>query len=218
MQNKPCLIIIENRAFVREYLEKVSRLLKPTFQVVIISSISELLTKRFGKKHPDIIVLSVNSYVFADCAVTNLQNAFGTKTPIILFDNAINYAIIRMVFHRKLGGYFSIFNSLNDFVDIVKLVHDGKQVISQAEGEMIQTSGEQIDEKLNIPLFLQLSNREYELLCHIVNGDEQEEISKKMEITIKSVENIKTRLMQKLNVHSTSKLILIGIRYGLGAR
>ncbi|MDR1382794.1 MAG: response regulator transcription factor [Planctomycetaceae bacterium] len=218
MDNKPSLIIIENRVFVREYIKKVARLLKPVFKVVIFHSISEVLVKCHGKRRPDIIVLGVGSFVFAEESVTSLWRVFGTQTSIILFDAAVNYAIIRMVLCQKLGGYLSFFNSLTDFCKIIKLVHEGKQAISQAEGEIILFSEYHAHEQLHAPNFFQLSQREYELFRHIVNGDGFPEISQKMGITAKSVENIKTRLMQKLNVHSTSKLILVGIRYGLGAR
>jgi DNA-binding NarL/FixJ family response regulator len=218
MDNKPCLIIIENRVFVREYIQKIARLLKPVFKVIIFRSISEVLVKYHRKRRPDIIVLGVGSFVFADESIINLRRVWGTQTSIILFDATVNYAIIRMVLHKKLGGYLSFFNSLADFCKIIELVHEGKQAISQAEGEIILFSEISIHEKLLIPHFFQLSQRECELFRHIVNGNEPQEISQKMGITAKSVENIKTRLMQKLNVHSTSQLILIGIRYGYGTR
>jgi len=65
------------------------------------------------------------------------------------------------------------------------------------------------------PYFFTLSKREKELFSNIGHGMSMDECCEKMELTKKSADNLKTRLMAKLDVHSVSKIVFLASKNGL---
>lgn len=63
--------------------------------------------------------------------------------------------------------------------------------------------------------FEQLSNREFQVLELLVEGNQITQIAESLSLSIKTVSTHKTRLMKKLNLHSMVELLHFAMRHGL---
>ena len=68
------------------------------------------------------------------------------------------------------------------------------------------------DEKSNLD---GLTGREHEILTYLAEGQSNEEISKSLVISPKTVERHRDNIMHKLNLHSRSELVRYAIRKGI---
>ncbi len=68
------------------------------------------------------------------------------------------------------------------------------------------------DEKSNLD---GLTEREHEILTYLAEGQSNEEISKSLVISPKTVERHRDNIMHKLNLHSRSELVRYAIRKGI---
>ena len=60
-----------------------------------------------------------------------------------------------------------------------------------------------------------LTNREREVLQLIAEGNKNREIADKLNISIKTVDTHRTRVMEKLDLHSAAELTQYAIRKGI---
>ncbi|HZB95391.1 MAG TPA: LuxR C-terminal-related transcriptional regulator, partial [Herpetosiphonaceae bacterium] len=60
-----------------------------------------------------------------------------------------------------------------------------------------------------------LSDREYQVLQMIAEGQTNSEIAKRLQIAVKTVEKHRGSLMAKLQVHSVAGLMRIAMQHGL---
>ena len=214
------LVLIDPRTIVREHFICLTNKFRPLFNnVITFSSISDFIVEYHrGNLKVSMIVLGVGTVMYAEESVKTLRSVLKKPVATVLFDDHFKYAMIKYMIRDKINGYLTLFSSSDNFFDIAKLVLEGKRVISQDLGkvEIIRCHNYKDLTWLGAPHFFKLSKRESELFRLLVQGEELAECSERMGITIKSTENLKTRLMQKLNVHSTTSLILQGVKFGLG--
>jgi DNA-binding NarL/FixJ family response regulator len=60
-----------------------------------------------------------------------------------------------------------------------------------------------------------LSSRERQVLQFVGEGRSTKEIAEQMQISVKTVESHRTRLMRKLKIHGTASLVRYAIRRGM---
>jgi DNA-binding NarL/FixJ family response regulator len=61
----------------------------------------------------------------------------------------------------------------------------------------------------------QLTNRQLEVLRHLARGESVKEVAKSLQLSQKSVDSHKYRIMHKLGIHDRVKLTRYAIREGL---
>lgn len=62
---------------------------------------------------------------------------------------------------------------------------------------------------------LELSTREYQVLCAMGSGQTPTEIGQTLALSVKTVSTYRARILAKLNLHSTAQLIRFAIKEGL---
>lgn len=85
----------------------------------------------------------------------------------------------------------------------VRRVLDGRKYVSQSLAE--QLAG-QLDASSDRPLHAALSDREYQVLTMIASGKTPNEIASSLSLSVKTVSTYRTRLLEKLSMHSNAEL------------
>ncbi len=67
--------------------------------------------------------------------------------------------------------------------------------------------------KRRIPQLNQLSDREYEILVRLANGEGYEEIARLLEISTSTVRSYRSRIMHKLGITTTTEMIKFAVRH-----
>ena len=110
------------------------------------------------------------------------------------------------------SGYMTKDTASSQLVKAVRKINDGRKYISPEVAELLATDlyhDQDKDQHEN------LSDREFEVFKLIAKGQSQKEIGNNLSISHKTVSTYRTRILDKLNLRSTSDLIHYAIDYKL---
>lgn len=214
------LVAIDPRAMVREHLASLKNEFKHLYpNMLSFSAFSDFLVEHLHcEKKIGTVILGVGTVTYAEKTVEQLRQTLDAAVPIVLLGDHFKLAMLELLFRKHLAGYLTLHNSCDDYFEILRHVLEGKRPVSQHIGEIHFVEHARLDmhDWIGSPHFFRLSRRETELFGHLVEGRDLYDCARIMGLTVKSAENLKTRLMQKLDVHSTARLILLGVKFGLG--
>ncbi|MEG3641372.1 response regulator transcription factor [Magnetococcus sp. PR-3] len=106
-------------------------------------------------------------------------------------------------------GYVVKDNAFSELQDAIAAVAAGKRFISAVVEEKVNEL-ERLDD-----LPVQLSPREKEVVKLVAEGQTNKEIARTLGISPKTVDTHRTRLMRKLNLHTTADVVRYAMRMGL---
>ena len=111
-------------------------------------------------------------------------------------------------------GYLLKNAAATELVEAVQMLHAGKAYFgpeaARIMAEQLQNPGEAA-----VDPYQRLTPREREVFHLVVEGKASKEISRVLGISIKTAENHRARLMEKLGVHNTAELVKYAARKGL---
>ena len=110
------------------------------------------------------------------------------------------------------SGYLTKDSASTQLVKAIRKINDGRKYISQEVAELLAT--DLFHEQDKDP-HEYLSDREFEILKLIAKGRSQKDIGNDLSISHKTVSTYRTRILDKLNLRTTSDLIHYAIDYKL---
>jgi two-component system, NarL family, response regulator NreC len=112
------------------------------------------------------------------------------------------------------AGYLLKNAASGDLLAAVKALHAGKAFFgpeaAQAIAEQLRRPGVDATDP-----YQQLTPREREVFHLVIEGKPSKEVSRVLGISVKTAENHRARLMDKLHVHNTAELVKYAARKGL---
>lgn len=100
----------------------------------------------------------------------------------------------------------------DEIVRAIRTVLQKGRYISPAVSEMLVT---QLDPDATRPLHQDLSEREFQVLCRIAAGRTVSQIATELFISVKTVSTYRSRVLEKLNMHSNAELTHYAVKNGL---
>jgi two-component system invasion response regulator UvrY len=110
------------------------------------------------------------------------------------------------------SGYLSKESASEDLVQAIQKIIVGGEYISPSVAEQLVHYARHEDDQ---PLYKYLSDREFQVLCLIASGKELKEISRELSLSSKTVSTYRSRLLEKMNMHTNAELIHYAIQNGL---
>jgi DNA-binding NarL/FixJ family response regulator len=168
--------------------------------------LAELLT-------PDIVIM--------DIAMPNLN---GIQAAAQIVKNQPSTGIIILSMHsdetyitRALAagakGYLLKENADRDLHNAVRAVADGKRFFSPAIANTLRADYmRELQQRGLEDSYDLLTEREKEVLQLLAEGKANKEVAGMLNLSISTVETHRTRLMQKLNLHSSAEIVLYAVR------
>lgn len=102
------------------------------------------------------------------------------------------------------AGYLTKETAPEELVNAIRKVHGGGKYVSPSLSEKlvsaIQTDSDRPPHEL-------LSNREYEILCLLASGRTVSQIAEQLILSVKTVSTYRTRILEKMNLHTNAELI-----------
>lgn len=142
--------------------------------------------------------------------VTRHYKYSDTKIAIILPDTDLKF--IEEYFPYQLAGYFTVHMDVHEFVDGIRYMMQGVTYFQPLLAEVLYKNYKQLlYKKENRPAKL-LTKREWEVLGELVQGYQNEEIAKNLDISDKTVKNHITSILRKLGVKDRTKAVLMALR------
>jgi DNA-binding NarL/FixJ family response regulator len=198
------VLLADDHAMVREALAQILEE-SGSIHVVGQAASGPATVELTGKTQPDVIVLD---YTMPDLdAPATIQLLLrrwpNLKILVLTVHENIHYAV--KVLESGAHGYVVKSAAVGELVEAIKDVSSGEIYISpKVSQRVIQHLRRPKKERVGLEA---LSQREFELLRVLGAGMGLKEAAKHLKISTSSASTYRTRLMEKLNLHSTAEII-----------
>ncbi len=136
---------------------------------------------------------------------------------VVAIDERFRVAHVRETLRLGAAAYHTRQDSLCVIANAIRLVAAGEtSFCAELEGRVVATpEGPRLAAAFRYTPLETLTQRELDVLLSIVQGSTVKECAEHLNLAASTVDNHKTRLMRKLNVHRTVELVRMAIREGL---
>jgi DNA-binding NarL/FixJ family response regulator len=211
---KPKVLIADDHILVAEGVEK---LLEHNFELVGRVADGRALVRAVEKDRPDIALVDIALPLLNGLdACRQIKKAAPEVKLLILTMHAEQYFVTE-AFRAGVSGYVLKQSAAEELMLAIKEVLKGRLYVSPCVAE------KRVDKALNptvakVPVSEgsdELSGRQREVLQLVAEGQSTKEIASTLNVSIKTVEFHKTRIMKQLGMHSTAELTKYAIAIGL---
>lgn len=205
MANKLKVMLVDDHALVRRGFRRMLED-EPSFQVVGEASDGLEAVESAAKLQPDVIVM--------DCALPQINGieaarrilANRPQIAILMLSMHSEDTLVRQALEAGAKGYV-LKNAMDlDLVSAIKKVADGKMMLDPQISRGGTLKGERDTG---------LTQRELEILQHIVAGKSNKEIASELNLSVNTVSVHRANIMDALGIHKTAELVVYAIRNGL---
>lgn len=203
------IIIAEDHTIV---LEGVQALLeREGFEVVGVAKDGRKAVELARELKPDIAILDIAMPVLngIDAAREIPRVSPDTRTILLTIHEEKQYVVEAL--RAGVGGYLVKTKAATDLVQAIREVANGALYISPGLSQDVVKSFLENQDVHSHPL----TPREREVLQLIAEGKSTKEVAGVLEISVKTAESHRSRLMEKLDIHETATLVRYAIRQGV---
>ncbi len=194
----------------RIFIDGVKSLLdsQPDMKVVAIAlNGNELLQVMKGTK-ADVILMDINMPELNGINATALIKKQYPETKVLVLSMYKTKEFSTALLHAGASGYLLKNTGLNELVNAIKMVHEGKKLLDD-QLSTIKEKPRDESEKYT------LSKRETEIIKLLAQGLTAPEIGEKIFISHYTVETHRKNLLNKLQLKNTAELIKYAAHLGL---
>lgn len=212
---KPTVLIADDHTLVAEGIEK---LLEHDFQLCGRVADGRALVKAVEQHKPDIALVDIALPLLNGLdACRQIKKAAPEVKLLILTMHGEQYFVTE-AFRAGVSGYMLKQSVAEELIFAIREVLKGRLYVSPSVAENLVEQALHPDEggpSRSIESSGKLSARQREVLQLIAEGQSTKEIASTLNVSIKTVEFHKTRIMKQLGVHSTAELTKHAIAIGL---
>jgi DNA-binding NarL/FixJ family response regulator len=136
----------------------------------------------------------------------------GTRTLVLTMHEEDEYVL--HVVRAGAAGYLLKDSAVSDLIQAVRDVHAGKRHFGANAARVLAEAISQPQADLGDP-YGRLTTREREIFHLVVEGATSKEIARKLDISVKTAENHRANILDKLGVRNTAELVRYAVRKGL---
>lgn len=209
------ILLVDDHAVVRDGLQM---LLNAQSDIVVIGEAAEgnEALSKIPIVHPDIVIM--------DLSMPNGRDGLATTSEIVQNFPDIKVLVLSMhddqqTLFRALkagaSGYLLKTSVGQDLVNAIRQVNSGQAYLNpNAQKKVIEHVFHASNEEHN-DLFDLLSEREKEILSLVAKGYTNKEIGNLLNISPRTVETHKSKIMEKLNLSTRRELVQFALKRGL---
>lgn len=205
------LVIIEDQKAIREMLVEVLRV-DPNYNLVGESGDGQEALELCFDLKPDLLILDAR---LPGLNGVDLLRRLTKKLPhvrVLVFSGHENPVLIREMLEAGAHGFVEKTASLGELKKGLETVAGGGTYFGPAVAGLLRNVVANPDVS-NTPDFL--TDREREILQLVAESNSTKEIAVKLGISMKTVDNHRTNLMRKLNLHDVASLTRYALEVGL---
>lgn len=205
------VLIGDDHAFIREGIRETMR---AHYDVVGQAADGKALVEAAQKLRPDLIILDISMPILNGFESARKIKEVLPSVKLIFISQHLNPAYLRQALKLGASGYVLKSGATEELHIAAADVLRGKTYISPEFGAdtiagLWSRSGEVTNESE------QLTNRQREILKLIIDGKANKEIADILNVSIKTVEFHRARLMAKLGVKSVAEMTKVALQQGL---
>ena len=194
-------------------VEGLKRLLEPEFDLVDVVDNGERLLEAAARLHPDVIVSDVSMPGMTGLDALARLKVSDPAVRMVFLTMHHNVAYAREALHAGALGYVLKHSAVAELIFAVRAAMAGHIFVSpEIAGEVF---GSQSDWTTKADPFEQLSVRQREILRLLADGYSAKVIAGRLDISPRTVESHKYKIMHTLDISNNAELIRFAMRHGL---
>lgn len=202
------LAITDDQVIILNGLQKILADVQNIKITGIYNNGDELL-EGIASKQPDILLLDIQMPGKSGIELAAIITKQYRNIKIIALTNIDVVAQIRKILQQGVMGYLLKDASPETIINAIETVHGGEQYIQEQLRQQLLSSLSANNAKQIV------TRREKEILQLIVDEFTNQEIAEKLFLSLRTVENHRNNLLQKLDVKNTAGLVKVAIQEGL---
>ena len=207
------VLVADDHTMVRQGLVGI---LASSDQIEIVGEASDgaEATEKALKSKPDVVVLDISMPRLNGLeAARRIHEALPATRILVLTMHDDEEYVLKMV-RAGASGYLLKDGAASELLAGIRALHSGKTFFGPQATEALASAYQRDDPHAEDP-YGRLTDREREVFQLVVEGKTNAQIADVLCISPKTVDNHRTRLMEKLSVHSTAELIRYAARHNL---
>lgn len=159
----------------------------------------------------DVFVLDLSMPEMSGARVTARIKAKLPQLKVLVLTAYEDKSYMRQLFAAGADGYLLKRTAAQEVVGALRTIAGGSLYVDPAMASKLVDS---FMRQPATPRTSALSEREQEVLCLVAWGHSNKEIATQLNISVKTVETYKTRLMEKLELRSRAEIVRYAVRQG----
>ena len=206
----PRVLIVDDH---RLFAEGLAQVIKDRFEIVGSIVDGSLLSEAVARLRPDVVLLDASMPHVGGLEALRRLKSRHLDTKTILLTMHADARLATEALRAGASGFVLKESSHEELLAAIDAVLDGRTYLtSMLTKEVLSLMAGPAE-----PGRVELTPRQREVLRLIVQGQRVKEIAASLDLSPRSVEAIKYRLMQDLNVHSTAALVRYALQHRLAA-
>jgi len=203
------ILLADDHQILRQSLKTL--LEREGFQVVAEASNGLEAVQACSTVHPDVAVMDISMPVLNGIDAAKELLKVSPKMRVVLLTKHDEDQYVMEALRAGARGFVLKTQAATDLVHAIQQVCRGDAYLSP---RVSRTVVEAVLAKAELPPE-PLTPRERQVLQLIGEGKSSKEIAGMLQLSVKTVESHRTRLMQKLDIHETASLVRYAIRRGI---
>ena len=165
---------------------------------------------------PDVAVIDVAMPNMNGIEATRLMTAENPSIAVVVLSMHTDETYVMRALRNGAKAYLLKSSAETDLIQAVRAVREGKSFFSPVVSRMLledyvrQMGQKGVDDSFDL-----LTAREREILQLIAEGKANKDVASHLNLSLHTVETHRTKILQKLNLHSVPELILYAVRKGI---
>jgi len=205
------LVIVEDQTAIREMLAEILRF-DPSYKIVGECGDGKLACDMLLDLKPDVVVLDARLPGLSGVDILRRVSKQLKSTRIIIFSGYESPALVREMLEAGAHGFVEKTAGLIELKKGLESVANGGTYFGPGIAALLRNVVANNNPTTGTDL---LTDREREILKLVAESHSTKEIALKLSISVKTVDNHRTNLMRKLNLHDVASLTRYALEIGL---
>jgi DNA-binding NarL/FixJ family response regulator len=203
------IVLADDHTMFREGLSVMLQA-APDMKIVGTSSTGRETRALIRSVKPDIAIIDLSMPDGSGLEVLTTIEAEGIPVRIIVLTMHNTAASADAAMNAGAAGFIPKDNAFEDLLDAIRQVYAGGTFVSSSVAEAHQDGAVS-----TCAGWRSLTPKEIEILRLIVAGLSNKAIAERLQISVKTVETHRSRIMEKLNIHKATDLVRYALQHGL---
>jgi len=208
------ILIVDDHGILREGLRRLFEI-NPDFQVVAEAESGRTAVELTKKHRPDVVIMDVSMPGLNGIEATKMICSANPSTKVIGLSVHINKKYVLAMLRAGASGYLLKSCSWDEIVKAVHAVIGNRIYLSAGIDDILIKDYMELLSKEDASVHSVLSDRECEVLQLLAEGKTCKDIAFALNLSSKTVDVFRFKIMKKLGLNSIAELTKYAIREGI---
>jgi DNA-binding NarL/FixJ family response regulator len=217
MAAKKTILIVDDHPLFREGLKSLLAK-QASYEVAGEAGSGEEGLRKAKEIRPDLVIMDIGLPDVSGIDITRHLREALAESRVVILSMHLKIDYITKAFRAGATGYITKESATERLLECLESVSKGEYFIDPSLAHEVVESlmkSEEEEVKSANSGYSTLTRREREVMCLLAEGLSTTEVAEKLFISRKTVENHRSNILSKLDLHSTVELVRYAAKYGL---